>query len=488
MAIVDSTVGNKHGLNRGVFWTMRVLVLTGLLCAVCAWAVGCNQQVVVGFDVPPSHIDDEIIETGSDSMVIDSEIIDSGMDSDDVDIDAGLDTETELDMSTDSSEDLDASVDSDEDALCPPGSTIRAINVDAGFARMGSVFSTTQFDPDITSNNQTHNPEPIGFEVLDKEGHSVVGCPVLLMPGNGCGWVFPSEVASDAQGKVEAWWTAGYVENHVLTARINTDDGTISSAQVTGIAEPHLTRSTTTFADFSVTGPYEGIAVNITPLTFPATTFYSALSIPGAFCGFQNKSNTNEPSLEDKWVLFSVWDTATAAVEIVDTGAAQCDRFEELGTGVKCTMVFDWQIDVTYQFWMDLTTSVEGTTDYSLMLKDPTESLDEWITVATLRYGEEIKPSIAGAFVQNWGDWQDSCLENESRKLYISNIQEFVDGQWLAVREATFRADYFPNRNEVCKNYYYGVQGSMFLWSTGGDSLVGPPLMEDEPYPLVVLE
>lgn len=47
---------------------------------------------------------------------------------------------------------------------------------------------------------------------------------------------------------------------------------------------------------------------------------------------------------------------------------------------------------------------------------------------------------------------------------------------WIPLTRAQASAVYTPNHNEICGNYYFGVENGEFKWSTGGNELISAPL------------
>ena len=67
---------------------------------------------------------------------------------------------------------------------CENGAVITAITPNAGFARFGSVFSKTLYQPSDTEPNTTHQPQKIQVQV-SLNGKGLAGCNVAWIPKQG---------------------------------------------------------------------------------------------------------------------------------------------------------------------------------------------------------------------------------------------------------------------------------------------------------------
>lgn len=365
--------------------------------------------------------------------------------------------------------------------LCPAGSDIIAMDTDAGIARVGSVFSTTQYNPNIKDRtNRTHNPKELVLKVIDASGVAIEGCRVYFNETDGNGWVYPDSQKTQKDGTIKAWWVAGANLNQSVDATIVTKNNISKKVTFNGIAEPHITRANSIHINYDVGATYDRFKVDITPITFPQTTYYSAINFPGGYCGIQNRNHGNKPQKpSDKWIIFSVWDTANVDAEIIyHNSITTCQGFGGEGTGAKCNIEYDWEIGGTYRFELEVTYPVASRTDYTLYFTDVDKPEQQAIKIATLRYGQYTKPYAASGFVEDWSSKASSCLETNTHAAYFHNIKHKLgSGNWQDVTSANPSAVYNQWHNEICKNYYFGKKGRKFLWSTGGDTYLGQPFV-----------
>jgi len=348
---------------------------------------------------------------------------------------------------------------------CPDGSEIHALQQDAGVARFGSVFSSTLYDPsDSTRHNQSHQPKQIKIKVT-RNGAPVTNCEVLWVSENGeqDGWAFADTAVTNAQGEVAAWWTAGTGDRQVMLAKIKRQDGTVSDTYFTGSAYPHKTRSNSTHINWA-SPEWDHFSVDVTPITLPATTYYSAINFPGGYTGLQT----------DK-IIFSVWDSNTIDAQIIDAGIATCSGFGGEGTGAKCYVPFQAKLNHQYKFEIQVSYPVSNRTDYTLYFTD--ESQGQRIKVAQLRYGQTSIPNGASGFVEDWWQTGESCLATKERSVYFSNVKyKKGNDAFTTIDRATPSAVYNQWHNEICSNYFFGEQDGKFLWSSGGKDRISRPL------------
>ncbi len=350
---------------------------------------------------------------------------------------------------------------------CEIGSTITAVTSSAGVARMGSVFSTTLYDPTNETNNTTHNPKKLQVRVT-KNGVAKANCSVVWQPANGAnstnnGWVFADNPVTDANGYVSAWWVAGSVQNQTLNVSIQQTDGVIKSVPITGTAYPHNTRANSIHVAWN-TPAWEQFKVDVTPQTWEPTTYYMAIGFDGGYSGIQSSQT-----------LFSLWDVNGVSPIVVDKGISTCSNFGGEGTGIKCEAPIVPKVGVAYRFELQTAVVVAGKQDYTMYFTDLSTNVKK--KLGTLRIPVVKQQSGAYGFVEDWYTEGTSCLSNPVRAARYSNVSylDTITKTWVAVNSATGDAVYTPNHNEVCSNYKFDFANGVFNLSTGGTS-VGYPL------------
>ncbi|WP_051259002.1 DUF3472 domain-containing protein [Chitinibacter tainanensis] len=342
---------------------------------------------------------------------------------------------------------------------------ITALTPSAGVARIGSVYSSTLYDPsNETSGNDTHRPQVIKVQVSNA-GKPVAGCAVSWTPvnGNDSGWVFPLAEKTDSNGQISAWWTAGKASSQQVRASITLADGSRREAEITGQAFAHSTRANSIHLNWS-SPLWNGFKVDVTPVSWAPTTYYSAINFPGGYTGIQTSQ-----------LLFSLWDVNGVSPVVIDKGMATCSNFGGEGTGIKCYAPYTPQANVTYRFELEVAATSDGKTDYTLYFTDLSNGQRK--KFATMRYQAKVSPYGASAFVEDWYEEKASCLANTRRAAYFSNVQyrNPSTGAWSEIRKATGDAVYNEWHNEICANYSFSAEGGRFLMGTGGE-VVGQPL------------
>lgn len=346
---------------------------------------------------------------------------------------------------------------------CASGSTLTALTPDAGIARMGASFSSTLYDPAITSNNGTYRPQPVRVQVM-RGTQPQANCDVVFeaaAPEHG--WIFPQSTATDSQGLLQAWWIAGSANAQRVQASIVTADGERLVATVRGEAVAHRSRSQSIHINFPV-GHWDRLSVDLTTLSWAPTTYYAAATWPGAYTGVQTHQ-----------LLFSVWDANGLSPTVLDKGSSTCVNFGGEGTGIKCETPFVPKAGATYRFDIEVAATVPNAVDYTVYFTDLADG--RRIKLASMRYHAVPSYSYATGFVEDWGIGSTSCLSTPKRQAIWSNVayREKATGRILPVRSATGTAVFQPDYNEICANYRFSAEGTGFKLSSGGDE-VGQPL------------
>jgi hypothetical protein len=347
---------------------------------------------------------------------------------------------------------------------CENGAVITAITPNAGFARVGSVFSKTLYQASDTEPNTTHQPQKIQVQV-SLNGKGLAACNVAWIPKQGeqSGWVFADSQVSDSNGFVSAWWTAGAAASQSLDVSIQQKDGTIKSTTILGSATPHATRANSIHLSWS-TPAWDKFSAEVTPITWEPTTYYEVIGINGGYTGIQSHQ-----------LLFSLWDVNGVSPVVIDKGTSKCSNFGGEGTGIKCETPFTPKTNVTYRFEMEVVDAPAATQDYTVFFTDTSSNVRQ--KLATMRLPRPQINAGAYGFVEDWATEGSSCLDNKPRSAYFGNVK-FLDhatGAWVNVNKASGTAVYTPSHNEVCSNYSHTVEAGRFKLSTGGTS-VGQPL------------
>lgn len=174
---------------------------------------------------------------------------------------------------------------------CPEGSTLVVETPDAGWARSGGVFSSTLYQVvDLPERPagwvNSLRPSLLSARVFDVQGRPVPNCEVRWSTASGNGWIFPDAPTTDPQGRVRAVWTAGSAASEQVSLSMQPAGGTLETGTISGSAQPHRARSPSIHLNYAVPERWDLFSVDVTPLTFPTTTYYAAIGFEGGYFGF----------------------------------------------------------------------------------------------------------------------------------------------------------------------------------------------------------
>jgi hypothetical protein len=341
---------------------------------------------------------------------------------------------------------------------------------------VGSVYSSTLYDPSITASNATINPQKIKIQV-SKGTDPVAGCSVSWQAQNGTGggWIYPDAAVTASDGTLSAWWIAGSDANQTIVASVNHPDSTVAVTQITGQATPHITRSNSIHVWYSAP-TWDSFKVVVTPRTWAPTTYYSAVNWTAAYTGIQYSSNKN--GVVTGQVLFSVWALNGVNPTVISQASnATCSTFGGEGTGIHCSIAIVPTTNVPYVFEVDTSANADGVSEnYTVLFTDPVAKTTT--AIATMSYPAKPIQSGGMSFVEDWSEALSSCLADTERTADFSaqyHVPSTAAGQWVSVTKASGDAVWTPNHNEVCMNYQFGVVNGAFELSSGGMA-AGQPL------------
>jgi hypothetical protein len=347
---------------------------------------------------------------------------------------------------------------------CEVGSVITAVTPSAGKARIGSVYSTSLYDPTITSGNTTYNPKKIQVRVT-KNGVAKANCSVVWLPRNGTasGWVFPDAAVSDANGYLSAWWVAGTSQAQNVDVSIQQTDGIIKAAAISGTAYGHDTRSDSMHVYWN-TPAWDQFKAEVTPQTWATTTYYEVIGFNDGYTGIQSTQT-----------LFSLWAVNGVNPQIIDPGISTCSSFGGEGTGMKCEAPITPKTNVTYRFEVVTALVGGGQQDYTVYFTDTSNNVRK--KLGTMRIPAVLNQAGADGFVEDWSASANSCLNNVVRSAKYGNVAylDHATQQWVNVTTGKGSAVITPDHNEVCVNYKFDFNNGVFSLTNGGMN-VGYPL------------
>jgi hypothetical protein len=329
---------------------------------------------------------------------------------------------------------------------------------------------------------EQYAPRPVGVRLTTAAGAPVGGCDVSWTPAPGSGWVFPIAQATDADGRVEAWWTAGADASQTLRAAVADGRGGGASVTMSAAAEPRRTRATRVYLEYPVDA-FDAYSIEVIPEVASAGSAIGALWTRSCGAGLSSDFEADGGVPTPRAFAFC-WDSNTEATSVIDASGSSCGAIaSDNGTrGTQCAQPFAWKLGAPYRFDLETRHTIAGHTDYVFYVG--TDGADR-TKLVELRFGSDDRPSAAFSYLQK-DPAAPSCLETERLSALFRKVTQIDADVAADVRAATFTRDYDVAANVICANYFYGVSQGAFMLSTGSD-LVGPPRPPGWPAPSITL-
>jgi hypothetical protein len=188
-----------------------------------------------------------------------------------------------------------------------------------------------------------------------------------------------------------------------------------------------------------------------------AGSYFMTAGFNGGYSGIQVREN-------DRWVIFSVWDSDSGEKATpVSNGANVTVRpFDGEGNGMQSFREFDWVAGNTYKFITRVRPDHLGNTLYSAWFFAP--ELDSWSYLATIQ-----RPSTSAwqsgvySFLENFSDTQGYLGRHVQ---YDNQWVRDVNGTWQEITQALFTGD-STARAEQRMDYAGGVEDGRFYLHNG---------------------
>lgn len=313
-----------------------------------------------------------------------------------------------------------------------------------------TVPSATPFGPAEAGKRAV---DPIGVTVLDEDGLPVAGAAYRWEADENAGWVYPPEGVTDTEGRVLASWVAGSPGDGVLTLAVGEGESALTSEfETRSIASE---RPPWGYVTLWLEDPDDptGYSIDLTPLTEPHQTYYSALTVSGEtqpgefFYGFY-MGLQRRGSRFDRQLQFSMWDVSEGGgdARVLERGeGAICSSFGGEGTGQKCEFNYPWRVGETYRFevtWEERDGGVAITshvTELGTMKRR---------FMGVLRGSRPLRRATAAAFVEDFRRTAPTCLAQEVRSAAFRRARARTsDGVWRPVHSGLLTRDSEDQRN-----------------------------------------
>lgn len=340
--------------------------------------------------------------------------------------------------------------------------------------RPGALYAGPPLDPYV--------PRPIAVRLTTTAGAPVPGCDVTWTPATGSGWVFPNARATDSEGRVDAWWTAGESAMQSVTASVTDDKGGVTRVPIAGTVQARRTNPTRVYLQYPVDA-YDGFNVEVVPQSAPADSSFAAIWTSQCGAGLDNVS-ANDGGQPSRAFAFC-WNANAEPTAVVDRAMSSCTAITSTNgqSGTFCSLNFAWQTGSAYRFELATRQPVAGHTDYAFYVTSIKTA--ERIKVTEFRYASGRLPNAASSYLQNDAP-AASCLQTGQTAGLFREVHQIEADIASAVGSATFARDYDVDRDVICANYSYGTSGRAFSLSTGGME-VGTPRPPGWPAPVIVL-
>ena len=275
----------------------------------------------------------------------------------------------------------------------------------------------------------TQGADTIVATALDSGGSPVVNASYRWSTDRHSGWVYPPLGTTDALGRFQATWVAGWPGEGTLSVTVENQFSRVSE---------ELTTLSTTHGKPPAAHAYmwiknrtasAGYSIDMTPLTDPAGTYYAAIQWDGGYTGLQSGGTPFGRQLQ-----FSVWNApGYGDAELIDNASdVLCTPFGGEGTGINCEMHYPWNVGSTYRFEVT-EEEMNGGSAITLHVTDLASGHRRF--VGTIRFARRANFTFFGMFVEDFTVKAPHCLARQVRSAAIRRPRAWIDGEWVALPE-----------------------------------------------------
>ena len=275
----------------------------------------------------------------------------------------------------------------------------------------------------------TLGADTIMATALDGRGSPVVNARYRWSTDRHSGWVYPPQGTTDARGRFQASWVAGWPGEGALSVTVENRFSRVTE---------ELTTLSTTHDNPPAAHAYmwiknrtagAGYSIDMTPLTDPPGTYYAAIHWDGGYTGLQSGGDRFDRQLQ-----FSVWNApGYGDAELIDNaGDVLCTPFGGEGTGINCELHYPWNVGSTYRFEVT-EEEMNGGSAITLHVTDLASGHRR--LVGTIRFARRANLTSFGMFVEDFTVKAPHCLARQVRSAAIRRPRAWIDGEWVALPE-----------------------------------------------------
>ena len=278
----------------------------------------------------------------------------------------------------------------------------------------------------------TKGTDTIVAAALDGGGSPVAGASYRWSTDRHSGWVYPPEGTTNAVGRFQGTWVAGWPGEGTLSVTVENGFSRVTeelTTRSTTHVNPPPAHATVWIRNWN--NPSAGYSIDMTPLTDPARTYYAAIQWDGGYTGLQSGGIPFGRQLQ-----FSVWDAPGHgdAEFVASASDVVCTPFGGEGTGINCEMHYPWDVGSAYRFEVT-EEEMNGGSAITLHVTDLAAGHRRFI--GTLRFARRADFTGFAMFVEYFAVSAPHCLAGEVRSAAIRRPRAWLDGAWVALDEMT---------------------------------------------------
>ena len=274
--------------------------------------------------------------------------------------------------------------------------------------------------------------DTIMVTALDGRGSPVAGASYRWSSDRHSGWVYPAGGVTDALGRLQSTWVAGWPGEGVLSLIVENDSSRVTEEFATLSTTPsNPPNGAVTMLINHGNNVSAGYSIDLTPLTEPTGTYYAAIQWDGGYTGLIRGGFRYDRQLQ-----FSVWDApGFGSAELIDKASdVVCRTFGAEGTGVACELNYPWRVGSAYRF--EITEEeMNGGSAMTLHVTDLSTESSRY--VGTIRFARRARMNGFAMFVEDFAQRAQHCLAREVRSAAIRRPRALLDGKWVALDEGT---------------------------------------------------